>query len=224
MTEERSLAVGTHGRYLVVHARTRALQGAPLLVGFHGYAESAAIQLERLTHIPGADRWTLVSIQGLHRFYRGRGTADQVVASWMTRQDRELMMADNLAYVSAVIADLRGTSDVGPVVFAGFSQGAAMAFRSAARSRVPAGGIISLGGDVPPELTAADLGRVPAVLLGRGERDEIYKIEVHAGDQRRLESAGVELTAIVVPEAGHDWTPAFSAAAGAFLERVLGQV
>ena len=49
----------------------------------------------------GADRWRLVSIQGLHRFYQRR--ADEVVASWMTRQDRELAIADNLAYVAAVI-------------------------------------------------------------------------------------------------------------------------
>ena len=64
-------------------------------MGFHGYAEGADIQLERLQAIPGSGRWLLVSIQGLHRFYQSR-TRD-VVASWMTRQDRELAMADNLA-------------------------------------------------------------------------------------------------------------------------------
>jgi len=90
---ERTIAVTTHGRYLV--EKPAASGPAPLLVGFHGYGEGAEAQLERMRRIGGADRWRLVSIQGLHRFYQRR--ADQVVASWMTRQDRDLAIADNLA-------------------------------------------------------------------------------------------------------------------------------
>ena len=96
---ERTIAIGTHGRYLLEPPASAG--PAPMLVGFHGYGEGADIQLERMRRIPGADRWLLVSIQGLHRFYQRR--ANEVVASWMTRQDRELAMADNLAYVAAVI-------------------------------------------------------------------------------------------------------------------------
>ncbi len=218
MIEARTIATGTHGRYLVVRAAVPA-PAAPLLIGFHGYAEDAAVQMERLAGIPGAANWTRVSVQGLHRFYRGRNTAAQVVASWMTRQDRDLMMADNLAYVSAVIAEVRGGAS-GPLVFAGFSQGAAMAFRSGALHRGGADGVIAFGGDVPPELTAAELLRVPAVLIGRGKNDELYKPEIHAEDLRRLRAAGVDLTS-AAPDAGHEWTAVFSAAAGEFLERIL---
>ena len=107
MIDERMIAVTSHGRYLVaapVHlppANVEAVpaapsQSVPVLVGFHGYAEDAATHLTRLRTIPGADRWLVVSVQGLHRFYRGR--SQDVVASWMTRQDRELMIADNIAY------------------------------------------------------------------------------------------------------------------------------
>ena len=63
---ERTIATTTHGRYLLLPASAPAPAG--LLVGFHGYAEGAESQLERLRAIPGADRWTLVSVQGLHRF------------------------------------------------------------------------------------------------------------------------------------------------------------
>ena len=35
---------------------------------------------------PGRGSWTRVSVQALHRFYRGR--SEITVASWMTRQDR----------------------------------------------------------------------------------------------------------------------------------------
>ena len=38
-----------------------------MLVGFHGYAEDAEAQLERLRAIPESTRWLSVSIQALHR-------------------------------------------------------------------------------------------------------------------------------------------------------------
>ena len=89
----RTIAATTHGRYLVVPpANAEASSG--LLVGFHGYAEPAAAAMERLQTIPDAGHWRLVAIQGLNRFYRGRST--DVVASWMTREDRELAIADNV--------------------------------------------------------------------------------------------------------------------------------
>src|ERR1051325_2228207 len=94
---EQTIEATTHGRYLVAPADGPA----PFLVGFHGYAEPADLQFERLRGLPGADRWTLVAVQALHRFYLGR--RNDVVASWMTRQDRELAIADNLAYVAAIL-------------------------------------------------------------------------------------------------------------------------
>src|SRR5581483_436451 len=94
---EREIEAVIHGRYLV-DAREA---GSPLLAGFHGYAESAEIQLERLQAIAGTAPWIIVSIQGLHRFYRRRFT--EVVASWMTRQDREMAIRDNNSYVTRVI-------------------------------------------------------------------------------------------------------------------------
>ena len=66
----RSLSVDApaHGRVLV--RDVDAPRG--LLVGFHGYAETAEAQMERLMSVPGTECWTLVAAQGLNRFYRGR--------------------------------------------------------------------------------------------------------------------------------------------------------
>src|SRR5260370_22035310 len=100
-----------------------------MVVGFHGSAETAEIQLERLRGIPGAHQSLLISIQGLNRFYRGR--SNDVVAGWMTRQDREIAIADNVRYVAAVIGEVTREWAGGPVVLAGFSQGVSMAFRAA---------------------------------------------------------------------------------------------
>src|SRR3954462_4370318 len=95
---ERTIPVGTHGRYLVAPPSTPG--PAPILVGFHGYGEGADVQLERMRRIPGAERWLLVSIQGLHRFYQRR--ANEVVASGMTRQGRVPAIAGNLGYLPRV--------------------------------------------------------------------------------------------------------------------------
>ena len=221
MSEERTIAVGMHGRYLVaVPARTAADPPvpAPLLVGFHGYAEDAELHLERLRSIPGAERWLIVSIQGLHRFYRGRSR--DVVASWMTRENRDLMIPDNLLYVSAVIDEVRRDWTVGtPLVFAGFSQGAAMAFRAAAIGRHQTNGVLALGGDVPPELDNHSLARIPEALIGRGERDDWYTPQTFAADEARLRAAGAKVVVITF-DGGHEWTVDFNRVAAAFLDRL----
>jgi predicted esterase len=214
----RTIVTRTHGRYLV--APPVGPPPFPVLVGFHGYAEAAETELERMLSIAGLDRWLRVSVQGLHRFYRGR--TNDVVAGWMTRQDRTLAIDDNIAFVSSVIdAVVNEWPAGGSLVFTGFSQGVAMAFRAACASRARVSGIISLGGDVPPELGHDALGRIPAVLLGRGVRDEWYTAAKHDDDLRRLSEAGVRVESVDL-DAGHEWTAEFSASCERFLRRVRG--
>jgi predicted esterase len=185
-----------------------------MLLGFHGYAESAEEQLARLQSIPGAERWLLVSIQGLNRFYRRR--SDEVVAGWMTRQDRELAIADNVAYVSLVVnAVAHEWNTTERLAMAAFSQGVATAFRAAVALPRPCV-VAALGGDIPPELDGRALSRLKAVLVGRGTADEWYTAEKCDRDVERLNAAAVPVQRVTL-EAGHEWTPEFSAAAGAFL-------
>lgn len=209
---ERSVRTTVHGRCLV----RLAAAGAPVLAGFHGYAESADVQMRRLEAVPGSERWTCISIQGLHRFYRRR--SDEVVASWMTRQDRELMIADNVDYVASAID---AVSDAGRllVVAAGFSQGVSMAFRAAGLGRLAIAAVVACGGDVPPELGADALGRAGRVLIGRGRDDPAYAHATFINDVARLQAAGVIVDAVEY-DGGHEWTPAFAEAVGRFLERV----
>jgi predicted esterase len=204
----------THGRVLVRSARAAAARG--VLVGFHGYGESAAAQMTRLEAMPGAAAWTLVSIQALHRFYDRR--AQQVVACWMTREDREDAIADNIAYITAAL-DLAPESDSRPIVCAGFSQGAAMAYRAACRGPRPGAGVISVGGDVPPELVQDPAVVFPKVLMVRGRDDEWYSHEQFERDRAALESRSVELRSMSV-DGGHEWGEPVNVAAGEFLRAV----
>ena len=144
--DTRTISTGTHGRYLVdIPEPSRGT-----LVGFHGYQESAAITFDVLRQIAAERSIGVVSIQGLHRFY---SRSNDVVASWMTKEDRELAIADNVAYVAnvlAAVADEYGITR--PLIYAGFSQGAAMAYRAAVLGQRQCDGVIALAGDVPPDV------------------------------------------------------------------------
>jgi predicted esterase len=201
----RTLETAVHGRYLHEDRGTERL-----LVGFHGYAETAEIHLAELEKIPGLERWSVASVQALHPFYTRSGS---IVASWMTSLDRDLAIADNIAYVRRIMASL-GTPRT--VVFAGFSQGATMAARAAAYAG-PAAGLIMLGGDIPPDIHQDTSVVFPPVLLARGESDDWYTEEKFKKDLSYLEGRASVTQCVFA--GGHEWTDAFREAAGAFLGR-----
>jgi len=194
----------THGRYLV-------RDGPPqrLLLGFHGYAQTAARHMEDLEPIPGIDDWTVVAVQALNRFYLGRST--ETAACWMTREDRELAIADNINYVRAVVAALPPAETI---VVEGFSQGVAMAYRAAASLDRVAGAIV-LAGDVPPDVD----GPLPRLLIGRGEDDDWYTDEKLKKDLKSLGGRAAVTTSVF--KGRHEWTDAFRSAAGEFLASVM---
>ena len=156
------------GRYWV---REGSGSSPPVLVGFHGYGEDAEVLLREINLIPGLTPWKLIAIQGLHPFYKIR--TGEVVATWMTRLDREAAIRNNIRYVAQVLDRELGSEETkSPLVYTGFSQGTAMAYRAAAGVERPCSAVVSLGGDIPPELQAGQLSKIPIVVLGRGSRDE----------------------------------------------------
>ncbi len=201
MLTTHSIAATVHGRFLV-------RQGPPdrLLLGFHGYAETADIHIEELSRIRGIERWTVAAVQALHPFYNTR--TQQVVASWMTRLDRELAIADNIAYVRSVIDFFHEPQTI---VFFGYSQGAAMAYRAAA-DYGRGSGVIAIGGDVPPDV----VDNVPPALVARGARDELYSDEKFKKDLSFLRT--ITRVTSCGYDGGHEWTDEFREAAAKFLE------
>lgn len=185
-----------------------------MLVGFHGYAEDAAIHLEALERIPGARGWLIVSVQALHPFYARQ---QQVVASWMTSQQREYAIADNVHYVGHVVAEVRRTHPTTrPIVFSGFSQGGAMAYRAAAA--FDCDGILVLAADVPPDVAASETP-LPRVLIGCGTEDRWYSDEQLERDLATLRGRSVSVDTCVFT-GGHEWSDAFYDAAGRWLAQV----
>src|SRR5437763_16895044 len=72
--QTRTIPTTIHGRYLI--------RGGPqerLLVGFHGYGETAEAHMAELRQMPGIDRWNAGAVQALHPFYVSR--TGMIVAS-----------------------------------------------------------------------------------------------------------------------------------------------
>jgi predicted esterase len=204
MSEIRHVEATVHGRVLYEPRGQRRL-----LVGFHGYGETAEVQLAEAERIPGIGEWSVAAVQALHPFYTRAGN---VVASWMTSLDRDLAIRDNVGYVRAILADLPRAETL---VFLGFSQGVAMAFRAAAFAGASPAGVIALGGDVPPDIVVDEAVHLPPVLLARGERDDWYSEEKFKKDLSYLEPK--TRVSPLLFDGGHEWTDAFRDAAGQFL-------
>ncbi|MEM6784807.1 MAG: phospholipase [Bacteroidota bacterium] len=110
----------------------------------HGYGQLASYFLRHFRAIEAPGR-LVVAPEGLSRFYLdgadgqgNQGAYERVAASWMTRDDRDAEIADQVAYLDAVFAEVCAHHDADPQTVAlvgfGFSQGAATVGRWLDRS------------------------------------------------------------------------------------------
>ena len=134
------------------------------------------------------------------------GPPEITVASWMTRQDRDLLIGDNVAYVDA--GDRRrgraAAHDRPARVLSGSPR--VWRWRSGAglRGARKADAVLALGGDVPPELLADAALTFPRVLLARGTRDEWYTDAKLAADEAALRTRGARVETLTF-DGAHEW-------------------
>ena len=214
--EVRGARAEVQGRYLL---RRSTAEDAPLLICLHGYGENAERLLEAVVEVPVASAWHLVAIQALHPFYNPR--TGEVLASWMTKLDREAAIRDNTAYVGAVVSEVKKLlrAEEVPLVYLGFSQGTAMAYRAAFDGGHDCAGVVALAGDFPTEIVPREGGAHPRVLIGRGTEDEWYDEAKMENDLARLSAFEVEVETSIF-DGGHEWSPEFRSACADFLRRL----
>jgi predicted esterase len=142
----------------------------------------------------------------------------------MTSQDRDDQIADTLRYTrSVVIEAMHISGEPQALVYLGYSQGVAMAWRAAILGVRRIDGLVTFGGDVPPEFAVRPLSECPPVLIGRGRQDALYPAERFTADVEMLASRFVPVEPCEV-EGGHAWSTAFSDDVGRFLLRLTGPV
>lgn len=167
----------------------------------HGYGQLAGRFIPQFSPLDDGTR-LIVAPEALSRFYldpipERRDQRDpRVGATWMTREDRDAEIADQITYLDLVAAEVRRhLSGASPrlVVF-GFSQGTATVCRWLAASEFRADHLVLWAGGIPPEFDlaawAAQL-RGASITLVAGDADTMVPREAVAREAERLSSAGV---------------------------------
>ncbi len=178
-------------------------------VACHGYGQLAAEFVERLSVLSAPDR-LLLAPEGLSRFYlertrSGSHATSPVGASWMTREDRAAEIADQVAYLNAVVETFKArSSEAFHLTALGFSQGVATICRWLAHSRTRADRLVCWGGLVPDDVLAGDLSifRATHVWLVAGSRDGFAATERLADAASTMRRAGLNVSQLSF-EGGH---------------------
>ena len=213
-----NLPVTTHGRVAIDQNGNGSGPIDTLVLGFHGYTGNADHALAMAASLKLRGSSVCLGVQGLHRFYK----AGTIAASWMTSEDREDAITDNLNYLDQVLQRANETWSWQRIILCGFSQGAAMAFRGAAhlaKQPIPVYAI-AVGGDIPPDVHQNLNKDYPPTLLIRGTSDRIYTEEKFSADRSIIAKHEAPITATSV-DTHHTWDDAIASVARSFINNQI---
>lgn len=186
--EERHIRVQRTARYHVL-GDLRTAQA--IWIVLHGYGQLARYFLNKFEGLE--DDLLIVAPEGLSRFYLDEGH-QRVGATWMTREDREEEIADQGAYLDALVDELRSERTDLPVHVLGFSQGVATACRWSLLGRTRIARLVLWAGTIPPEPTSEDLRNgwaCTAMDIVLGSADPYAGDKEFQAQASRLEAAGI---------------------------------
>jgi predicted esterase len=189
--EEHFIPVRRTARY---HVLGKGEAAPEIWIVLHGYGQLARYFLNHFIGMEGGS--CVVAPEGLSRFYLDNEHT-RVGATWMTREDRLHEIDDHIAYLDALVADLKKQAMPGATVnVLGFSQGVATAARWVTRGGTRIGRMVLWAGAIPAELDRDALATWKGVHvdLVLGDTDEYAKPEALEGAARRLDQAGVSNT------------------------------
>lgn len=163
-------------RYFMLGEPGRKIE--TLLIVCHGYAQLADEFLAQFEGLQNETR-LIVAPEGLHRFYH-RGGADKVVASWMTKEEREDDIRDYIVYLDKVYLELGSQLEKNVrVILLGFSQGAATASRWASFGfhRFEIQELILFCGFFPPDLPPTGISEQIKITVVTASEDKFVPVE-----------------------------------------------
>jgi predicted esterase len=192
--EEHHIRVAKRARYYTLGTPADA---ADIWIVCHGYGQLAAKFIDQCACIAEAQR-LIVAPEGLHRFYLDPPPAPaaqrRVGATWMTREDRETDIADNVDYLDTLISEVLSHSPAARLRVLGFSQGSATLMRWAVRATRAPHDLIIWAGEVPTDVDWAIGARKlaqTAIVAVRGSRDELTSQSTFERNLRVLDDVGL---------------------------------
>lgn len=186
--EERHILVPRTARY---HVLGDAAKARAIWIVLHGYGQLARYFLNKFEGL--SDDLLIVAPEGLNRFYIDEGH-QRVGATWMTREDRDHEIADQVGYLDRLVDELRKQSQA-PIHVLGFSQGVATATRWSLQGRSRIQRLVLWAGNIPPEPSTAELSTKWSTLridLVLGTTDPFAGDKELQAQQARLDAAAIQ--------------------------------
>lgn len=125
-------------------------------VVFHGYGQLSQYFIKHFQDLDPAENF-VIAPEGLSKFYV-EGLTGRVGASWMTKQDRELEIADQSNYINAVLKDcgVDVQNMEQRLIVLGFSQGTSTAVRWLANNNIRPSELILWAGSFPHDIDTSE--------------------------------------------------------------------
>lgn len=145
-----------------------------VIIACHGYAQLAEYFLKWFEEI-NTEETVIIAPEGLHRFY-WKGFNGKVVASWMTKEDRENDIKDYCLFLDNVMDQLPLDDSIQCIAL-GFSQGAATISRWAASTHHNINHLVLWAGVFPDDVSIEQINfkfDTPIHVLF-GDEDEFYQ-------------------------------------------------
>ena len=148
--EQKNIIIPKTARYFILGESTEQIEQVWIVC--HGYAQLANFFLRNFNDLNNGKN-LIVAPEGLHRFY-WKGFSDRVVASWMTKVDRENDIKDYVNYLDAVYSEILSAFNNKKVKInvLGFSQGTATVLRWLTISKLPVDNLFLWGGTFPADI------------------------------------------------------------------------
>jgi predicted esterase len=123
---------------------------AKVWVALHGYGFLGSVFINEFAGLIKDDT-LIIAPEGLSRFY-AKGLGGDVVASWMTREDRNADIADNVTYLDTILSEVIQPLGNFELNGLGFSQGCATLCRWATMGLPKFNKLLLCSGDIPNDL------------------------------------------------------------------------
>jgi len=161
---------------------------------FHGYGQLSRYFLRKFEGLNPEENY-VIAPQGISKTYL-EGFSGRVGASWMTSEDRLTEIANQKAYIDAVLRAHHIDWTDKRLVYFGFSQGVATMCRYAAHAKQPFEQMILWAGTFPPELERVDFDfcdQNVSVKYFTGSNDPFYQAGMKEDQVIKVRAAlGVE--------------------------------
>jgi predicted esterase len=147
-----------------------------LLYVLHGYGQLSPYFIRKFNFL--SDNYFIVAHEGMHRFYL-QGTSGRVGASWMTKEDREIDIADNINWLNELDRSINDLGKFERTVILGFSQGGATAARWYYSNKIKVNQLILWASVFPSDIDPPEISTINStrnIFFVVGKEDEYYTI------------------------------------------------